>query len=96
MAAMDRIYQDSEDVYVSATMIYANDSKAYKDSTFANQYTTSELKNVFLKGAVIQLDTDSYAIPVGYSESSSIGSVAYVYDNSGATIGTLAAVADPA
>lgn len=97
---MSAIYQDSQDVYVANYIIYAgSDGKAYTDSAKSVQFTTSALKDYFLKGAVIVVDTDEYAVPVGYAESSSIGSVTYIVPNSvtatSADIATLVAVADP-
>lgn len=97
---MDKIYQDSKDVYVSANVIYdKGDGKAYSDSGKTTQLTTSALKDAFLKGAIIFLNDESYAIPVSYSEASSIGSIAYIVPNAvtatSADIATLVAVADP-
>lgn len=97
---MSAIYQDSKDVYVANYIIYAGgDGKAYTDSAKTVQFTTSALKDYFLKGAVIVVDEDEYAVPVGYAESSSVGSVTYIVPNSvtatSADIATLVAVADP-
>ena len=60
--------------------------------------TASELSKA-KTGALIVIDTDEYAVPVGYAESSNIGSVTYIVANSttatSADIATLVAVADP-
>ena len=95
---MAKIYEDAKDLHVVATYVYkkTGETKAYKDDDLTIQYTTSELKEVFIKGALIVLEDDSLVKPVGYSETESVGSVSYVIDSSGATIATLAAVADPA
>lgn len=98
---MDRIYQDSQDVYVSANVIYAGgDGYAYVDSEKTTKIATSELLNVFLKGCVIYVDEGEYAVPVGYKETSSVGAVSYIVPNSttatSADIATLSGVADPA
>ena len=53
---MDRIFQRAEDKNVAAVVIYEKASEstyAYKDSACTTKFTTSELKNAFLKGAVI-------------------------------------------
>ena len=99
---MTRIPMRAEDKNYAAKVIFKKESetKAYKDAACTTQLTTSELKNAFLKGAVILLDTGAYAIPQGYSETSSVGSVTYIVPNgttaTSADIASLAAVADPA
>lgn len=97
---MAAIYDDYKDKNVAHYLIYAGgDGKAYTDSAKSVQFTTSALKEYFLKGAVIVVDTDEYAMPVGYAESSSVGSVTYIVPNgttaTSADIATLVAVADP-
>ena len=91
-----KIMETWDDLHVIATAIYkkTGETKAYADSGCTVQYRTSELKNVFLKGAVIILEDGSLAKPVGYAESSSVGSVTYMVDSSGAAFATLSAVAD--
>ena len=99
---MDRIYEDYKDVHVSAVIIYASSNKAYTDADHTEQFTTSALLDAFLKGAVIHLNTNKYAIPVGYSEAGTpaVGSITYIVPNqvtsTSADIAALAAVADPA
>lgn len=90
---MDRIYEDLKDLHIKATMVYVNDSKAYKDSAHTEQYKTSELKEVFLKGCMIQVSTALY-MPTGYSETSKVGSVHYATGTTSAAISSAAAVAD--
>lgn len=98
---MSKIYQDAKDVHVVATIIYASSSKAYKDADCTVQYKTSELKEAFTKGALIQLAEDAgIVVPFQYAESSSVGSVYYITPNgttaTSADIAALAAVADEA
>ena len=98
---MDKIYEDANEQHVRAFIIYkkANQTKAYADSTFETQLTTSELKNLFIKGAVIKLDSGDIVKPIKYTESSNIGSVCYIVPNgttaTSADIASLAAKADP-
>lgn len=97
---MAAIYEDYQDQHVANYVIYyKNDGKAYTDAARTVQFTTSALKDYFLKGAVICIDDDNYAIPVGYAESSNVGSVSYIVPNgttaTQADIATLVAVADP-
>lgn len=94
---MDKIFQQAKDKNVAAIVIYekTSETKAYKDAAFTVQYTTSELKDAFLKGAVIALAAGGFAKPVAYSETSSVGSVGYVKDGESVSVVSLAAVADP-
>lgn len=99
---MDKFFQRAEDKNVAAVAIYekSGETKAYKDAACTQQFYTRELKNAFIKGAIIVLASSAgYVIPVKYAESSSVGSVYYIKPNSttatSADIGTLAALADP-
>jgi hypothetical protein len=94
----EKIFQQAKDKNVAAVVIYekTSETKAYKDAAYTTQFTTSELKDAFLKGAVIALAAGGFATPVGYSETSSVGSVDYVSNGESISIVSLAAVADPA
>ena len=98
---MDKIFQRAEDKNVAAVIIYKKTAEtyAYVDSAYTTKFTTSALKNAFLKGAVIMLGTDSYATPVSFGVSSSVGFVTYITPNgttaTSADIATLTGVADP-
>lgn len=95
---MAKIFQQAKDKNVAAVLIYekTSETKAYKDAAYTVQYTTSELKDAFLKGAVIVLAAGGYAKPINYSETSSVGSVGYAKSGESLSIVSLAAVADPA
>lgn len=99
---MSKIYEDYKDVHVVATLVYkkTGETKAYKDAACTEQYKTSELKEAFVKGAIVVLEDESMVVPVKYAESSSVGSVYYITPNgttaTSADIAALAAVADPA
>ena len=100
---MSKIFEDAKDLHVVATIIYnkSTDTKAYKDSACTVQYKTSELKEAFIKGAIIVLASNGgYVKPVKYSETSSVGSVFYIKPNTttatSADIASLVAVADEA
>ena len=100
---MAKLYMQAKDKNVVATYIYekTSESKAYKDAECTVQFKTSELKEAFLKGAIIVLASSAgYVIPVKYAESSSVGSVYFIKPNgttaTSADIGALAAVADEA
>lgn len=54
---MDKIYQKSEDANVIATVIYANmeDEYVYADAECTSKLKTSELKDVFIKGVLLNV-----------------------------------------
>lgn len=97
----ERIYDQAKDQNVAAIVIYGKtttDNKAYTDKACAKQFTTSELKDAFIKRAVVCVGTD-YFVPVSYAEATKIGAVNYVSTTgSGDSLKTvlikLAAVAD--
>lgn len=97
---MDKFFDRYEDVHVAATVVYPNDNKAYKEAAHTNQLTTSELKNLFIKGMLIALGDGAFAAPIKYAEAESIGSVYYIVPNgttaTSADIAAIAAKADPA
>lgn len=94
---MDRIYDQAKDQNVAALVIYAKetaDNKAYADSECEVQMKTSELKDAFIKRAVIKVGSN-YFIPISYAEASKVGSVNYTSTTgSDTTLINLAAVAD--
>lgn len=96
---MEKLYNDAKDKNVSATYIYgkASDTKAYADSGCTVQMKTSELKEAFLKRALIVIGNNFY-IPVSFSVTSNAGSVTYAKPNSStatsADLGTLTAAKD--
>lgn len=99
---MDKIYQDAKDKNVASVIIYkkSGQTKAYADADCTVQLTTAELKDAFMKGAVIKLDgTDGFVKPIKYAETSSIGSVYYIKPNgttaTSADIASLVAAANP-
>ena len=98
---MDKIFKDANEQYVATFIIYkkANQTKAYADSACTTQLTTSELKNLFIKGAVVKLDDGALVKPIKYDETTSIGSVYYIKPNgttaTSADIASLVAAADP-
>ncbi len=96
---MEKLYNDAKDKNVSATYIYgkSGDTKAYANSGCTIQMKTSELKEAFLKRAIIVIG-DAFYIPVSFSVSSNVGSVTYAKPNSStatsADLGTLTAAKD--
>lgn len=96
---MDKIFEHANDLHVRGTYIYkkASDTAAYVDAAYTVKFKTSELKNAFLKGAVINA-SGVLSKPIGYSEASNVGSVTYIVPNgttaTSADIAKLSAVAD--
>lgn len=97
---MAKIYKDANDQYVAATIVYndGTDTKAYKDAECEVQFTTSELKDAFIKGAVINITDVGLVKPIKYAEDSSVGSIYYITPNettaTSADIAALSAIAD--
>lgn len=97
---MDRIYNRAEDKNSANIIVYgkASDTKAYSDKACTKQYTTSELKNAFMKGCVVVIGDDMY-YPVALSVASSTKVATLTYAKAGSTAGsaataTLVSVAD--
>ena len=96
---MEKIFDQAKDKNVAAIVIYGKgtDGKAYVDAEGTTQLKTSELKDAFLKRAVIQIGTD-YFIPVSFSVTSNIGTAKYAKPNSttatSADLGSLVSVKD--
>lgn len=96
---MDKIFNDAKDKNVSATYVYgkSSDTKAYADAACKTQLKTSELKEMFLKRAIISIG-DALYVPVSFSVTSNAGSVSYAKPNgttaTSADLGTLTAAKD--
>lgn len=95
---MVKIYDDAKDKNIAAVIIYGKDTdgKAYADAEGTTQLKTSELKEAFLKRALIKIG-DDYFVPTGFSVASKIGTVTYAKAGSSsgsAATATLVSVAD--
>lgn len=65
---MAMIYEDSKDLHVKAVVVYVDTSKAYKDSEKTQQFEAQELKDAFVRGALVATST-GYAVPTAFSMS---------------------------
>lgn len=97
----NKIFDQAKDKNVAALIIYAkstDDNKAYVDANYKIQFKTSDLKDAFLKRALVCIGAGiDYFVPISYTESENIGTV--VCTKAGTTTGTvdtfeLAAAAD--
>lgn len=77
---MDKIYENVNDLHVVATYIYVNEGNAYADSAYETQLKTSELKELFIKGALI-VDNEDMFKPTGFKVDETIGTIFYVKAN---------------
>ena len=85
---MDKIYEQAKDLHVVATLVYNNgDEFAYVDEACETKFKVSELKEVFVKGAMIVINGALYKA-VSFSEDS----ISYV--KAASELGTLKAEAD--
>lgn len=78
---MTKIYKDAKDQHVAATIIYSDGTTdgAFTTSECTVHFTMKELKDAFLKGAVIfNTDQKWYAKALSYVESSGHGYVTYI------------------
>lgn len=95
---MDKFYKNYSDVPVAAYVIYNKSGKACADAAGNKQLKTSELKDVFLKGAVVDTGNGNFAKLVSFEISDSVGNVCYIVRNNStptsADIVTIAAIAD--
>lgn len=65
---MDKIYEQAKDLHVVCTIIYGNGDVAgfaYKDSECTIMYTAEELKEAFVKGALVSINDVLYK-PLSY------------------------------
>ena len=76
---MSKVYEKYEDLHVRKTYIYAkaNDVYAYADASKKVKISADDLRNLFLKGAVIVDGTTEY-LPTSYVISSKVGTMTYV------------------
>lgn len=76
---MSKVYERYEDLHVRKTYIYAktDDPYAYEDSDKKVKISADDLRDLFLKGAVIVDGTTEY-LPTSYVISSKVGTMTYV------------------
>ena len=76
---MSKVYERYEDLHVRKTYVYAKagDPYAYTDPDKTVKIASDDLRNLFLKGAVIVDGTTEYS-PTSYAESSKVGTITYV------------------
>ena len=85
---MDKIFEQAKDLHVVATIVYnKGDEFAYADADCTKKFKASELKEVFIKGALIDVNGALYNA-VSFNE----GSVNYV--KAAGELGTLQSEAD--
>lgn len=75
----NKVYERYEDLHVRKTYIYVKegDVYAYADPDKTVKIASDDLRNLFLKGAVILDGTTEYS-PTSYAESSKVGTITYV------------------
>ena len=76
---MSKVYERYEDLHVRKTYVYAKagDPYAYADPDKTVKIASDDLRDLFLKGAVIVDGTTEYS-PTSYAESSKVGTITYV------------------
>lgn len=71
---MDKIYMDAKDQNVAANVVYYNgtDLKVFADSKCKNQISADELFDLCLKGVIVRVGENSYAVPTEFKMESGI------------------------
>ena len=71
---MDKIYMDAKDQNVAANVVYYNgtDLKVFADSKCKNQIAADELFDLCLKGVIVRVGENSYAVPAEFKKESGI------------------------
>lgn len=71
---MDKIYMDAKDQNVATNVVYYNgtDLKVFADSKCKNQIAADELFDLCLKGVVVRVGENSYAVPTEFKKESGI------------------------
>lgn len=71
---MDKIYMDAKDQNVAANVVYYNgtDLKVFADSKYKNQIAADELFDLCLKGVIVRVGENSYAVPTEFKKESGI------------------------
>lgn len=71
---MDKIYMDAKDQNVAANVVYYNgtDLKVFADSKYKNQIAADDLFDLCLKGVVVRVGENSYAVPTEFKMESGI------------------------
>lgn len=71
---MDKIYMDAKDQNVAANVVYYNgtDMKVFADSKCKNQIAADELFDLCLKGVIVRVGENSYAVPTEFKKESGI------------------------
>lgn len=71
---MDKIYMDAKDQNVAANVVYYNgtDLKVFADSKYKNQIAADDLFDLCLKGVVVRVGENSYAVPTEFKKESGV------------------------
>lgn len=64
---MERIYQDLKDRFVASVIVYEADGKAYYDAEHTKGVTPEELKDLFIKNALVVSAGDNLYRATGYT-----------------------------
>ena len=71
---MDKIYMDAKDQNVAAIVVFyiGTDLKVFADSKCKNQIAADELFDLCLKGVIVRVGENSYAVPTEFKKESGI------------------------
>lgn len=82
---MDKIYMDAKDKNVAVNVVYYNgtDLKVFVDPEYKNQIEADDLLDLCLKGVVVQIGKNAYAVPAAFEKDS--GGLGKLYVTIGGT-----------
>lgn len=68
---MDKIYMDAKDKNVAVNVVHYNgtDLKVFVDPEHKNQIEAGDLWDLCLKGVIVQIGENAYAIPTAFGKS---------------------------
>jgi len=69
---MERIYQDLKDRFVASVIVYEASGKAYYDAEHTKGVTPEELKDLFIKNALVVSTGDNLYRATGYTAAGAV------------------------
>lgn len=69
---MDKIYMDAKDKNVAVNVVYYNgaDLKVFVDPKYENQIEADDLLDLCLKGVIVRIGENAYAVPTVFEKDS--------------------------
>lgn len=62
----EMLYEQGKDLHVRKYIVYANDGKLYGDAEHTKGVTAEEMKDAYMKGALLIVDGEDTLTPVSF------------------------------